>query len=329
MNFIKKVFQNGPLYVGLFFIISGISIAQEIDDFSVNKEISGDAQNHKEKNTITYTVEKNQKEIYSITNSLDYDAPVPEFIVFEDGAGVMVSSFDASLTFFDNLGEKIVKLKINKELKAIYERSIYSAIDENNLLIALSQPGLDYSLIQIYNEKGVLLNDWKIENEHVNGLQFAKSQNILAVSSYSWGSGSISKNTQFFNRTGDLLQQSGNNFSSGSFVKNGEAFSGYRKHLYFLYDLTKKSTAFEFISKNDIIITAEYKSDEIIIVTTEAPVLNNGNWYYINPTIKVFSKEGKEISSRNEKTQPFSSFSLEQKDDRIFFKTNTDMILVK
>jgi len=177
---INRITKN-YLLTGLiiFSFLTGMAFAQSVSKYTVDRNISGNAEKFGEKNSVDFKVLENENKIYSIEIEIEFDVAIPGIKVFDDGSSVIINSFEASLTFYNNQGSEIIKSKIMKDLGVAYERSIYSYISENLIAISLSQPDINYSIIQIYNNQGQLIDNWQLNKNHINGLSFSSIYNIF------------------------------------------------------------------------------------------------------------------------------------------------------
>lgn len=329
----KILYKNKSIGIavifGILFILSGFVLAQEKSGFDVEKEIAGNARKMVETNTIEFKVMKNQIELYTIKRQLDYDIPFPDLKVFNNGRSVLINSFDGTLTFFEKDGIESLKTKIFKGISIKYERTIHAAVDENRLVITLSQPGMKRSMVQYYSADGSLIKDWEVEKGFINGLQYFKQKGLLALSGYEWQNETLIKSLLFFNDSGVLISEIAHNFTNGSFTTDGSLFFGYTSNNYVLYDLSEKKINFTFQSeKVDIIIAAEYLDQKITIVTAKKPILEKGNWYYQDPTFKRFTTNGQIIKAWQEETPLFSYFAFTKSRNELLFKMGKNVISI-
>ncbi len=331
INLLKN--QNsvcGFTIIGLLLVLSGFAVGQEPASFSVERKIIGAATKSGEKNYCEFRVTEKLTELYSFKIQLDYDIPFPALKVFNSGASILINSFDGTLTFLDKNGDKKFKTKISKEIGAKYERTIQAVVDEDRLVITLSQPGMANSKVQFYDPEGNLINEWAVEKSFINGLQYFKKKDLLALSGYKWQNEALIKSTYFYNSEGKILAETDKNFSKGRFINEGALFSGHTNKNYFLYDIDNEKLISEFHpEEEEIIIASESVNESILIVTTQKPFLEEGKWYYQDPTFKRFTTSGKIIKSWQEKNHLFSTFELEKNRNKLLFKTEDNVISIE
>ncbi len=292
---------------GLFFtlilamILTTFSQAQESNLFKAERRISGSARHAGEMNSITYTVLKNNQKKYAVTIPVDYDLPIPELKVFNDGSAVLVNSFDGSLTFFNTEGREVVKEFIVKELPVEYERAVYAAVSGSTLAVALSQPDLDYAIFALYNKNGRILSQWRTNEKHLSALSYSEQTQRVAVSVYGWVKDKVRNATVFYNEAGKEISRIPLGFKKGTFVDEGRLFLGFSNKTCFVYHLKDNTIRFQNSVPNDeMIINADYSNKEITIESAQKPLLKNGTWRYRNPTFTRLTLSGKMIKQWRE-----------------------------
>ena len=297
-------------YIIVMIIVSGFASllsAQENNSFEVKRNITGHAERFGQKNSVEVKVMSNSKEMYSINVELDFDVPFPELKVFDDGAAVLVNSFEGSLTFYDKEGGELVKSYILKDIPVRYERSVYASVSGETLVITLSQPDMDYSVAQLYNKRGQIISHWQVQEKHVSGLCYSDQNQLLAISVYDWQKDMLNKSTVFFNSEGRAISRIPFAYEKEKFAEDGSLFIGYTNNACFVYKVKDNKISFQRrVLKDEMIIDVDYNNKEITIVTTKKPFLEKGKWYYQNPSFTRLNLNGKVIKKWQEKGKPFS-----------------------
>ena len=310
--------------------LTAVLIAQENKIYSTKRDVSGGAQKFDEKNALEYKVFENSKKLYSINIELEYDIPFPKLEVFDNGYSVLINTFESSLTFFNKSGQELVKNKILKDLPVEYERSVYSTISKDLLAISLSQPKMEYSIIQIYNNQGQLISNWDLDEKYINGLAYSSISDLLAVSVYNWRENNLKKTTLFFKSDGIEISRVPYNFTNGKFVENEIIFIGYANEILFVYDLEEIKINFKKSAiENGLILLAEYINGEVFILQAENPYLEKGIWYYKNPNINSFDVNGNLSLIYEIECKPFSECKLVKNGSGIELITENQTLKIK
>lgn len=313
----------------LIISLAAFSFAQQNNLFTVEKNVTGNAQKFAEKNNVEYTIIENNSKKYSINIVLDYDVSIPELKVFNDGACVLINSLEGELTFFNNKGREIFKANILKGINVEYERSIYSSISKEFVVIALSQPDKEYSLIRIYTNQGQIINNFEVHQKHINGLFYSSDANLIALSVYNWENENPDKSTLFYNNSGVQISNISFNFTKGSITEGKNIFIGYTNNECFVYNVTDDTINFHTaVLKDAMILTVELMDDGIIIVDAAKPYLEKGKWYFKNPSFTHYNLSGTLITKRKEKSQPFSDFKLYKNNSNLIFQTENNSIQI-
>jgi len=326
----KKIKINLTMLL-MITVAMGMLPAQNSNLFKVEKEISAAAIQATEVNTISFTVQIGGQQLYIVEKDVAYDTPFPDFRLFNDGSGVLIDAFEASLTFYNASGDEIVLINILKEKTIDYERSVYSAIAGGTLVIALHEPGMDELQFQHYNKKGQFLDQCKVSEKHLNGISLSENENIIALSVYDWQQDLLNKSTLFLDKSGRQLSRIQAGFIRGSFSDEEDLFIGYSNRDCFIYDFSDRTVHFRKSSpKNMMILEAQLYRDEIIIIESEKPVLKSGSWNYKNPRLERYDLNGRLLSKTRIVSKTFSEYELQSTHEGLIFRTgNTSQQLVK
>ena len=104
----------------------------------VNKIQKSTATKFGEKNIIEYQVHSADGSASKFTREFDYDVPYPKVILLSNGNLIFINSLEASIELTNKSGNSIKKIFIS-EKKIEYERSIFSAIDNDLLVVSLNE----------------------------------------------------------------------------------------------------------------------------------------------------------------------------------------------
>jgi hypothetical protein len=328
-NIKHKINDRANFVLIMLICATGLLSARQINLYKSERIVAGNAKESGEKNYLEYHVLKDDQKIYVVGIELDYDIPFPVLKVFDNGASVLISAFEASLTFYNSSGKIILKSNILKDFNVEYERSLYSAISGDYLAISLCPNKADYTIVQIYNNLGQIIDDWQFQEKFMDGLSFSSTANLLAISVHNWQQNNLSKSTIFFDSNGAQISKIPFSFTKGQFVESENIFVGYSNDNCYVYNFELKKINFESRSiEDEMILMAEYIHDKIFIVIAEKPYLEKGDWYYINPTFRVVDIMGDLRMQTNIKSKPFSKYELLKNDASIKFKTENELIQI-
>ncbi len=316
----------------IIIILCGSIIGQPLNkNFAATQKIIGGANEIGEYNFVEYSVKSNiGKELYQIIDKVDYDIPYSKLEVFSDGSSVLVSSFYGTLTFISNDGTKTKSVKIKDNIKVKYERSIKSVSDKNILVVLLSEQNENYSTIQKYNSSGNIINSFSVNITEVNGIAYSKSINHLYLSHIRWkNSGELDRRVTLLNSNGEVVKRFNANFEKGFFADDGK-FVGITNKSVFSINTVKLKLNFNTIAEgNNIFIDVAEKSNSIIIAQAKNLELNNGEWYYKDPTIIKLDSAGQIIDKIKIDTELFSEFKFKNTNSNLEFVVGEKSIIVE
>jgi hypothetical protein len=305
-------------------------LARQSSVYRVERSVTGHAQKFSEKNIVLFRVYENDAEKYVISKEYGYDIPLPDLKIFENGAAVLINAFDARLTFYDAAGNEISQAEILKEADADYERAVYSAVSQEFVVIALTQPANDYLLINLFDSQGQFIRTFRVNEKHINGLSYSNNLNVIAVSVYNWPGNTLSTSSLFFDNSGSQISKTDVGFSKGMFFDESNVFIGYSNNSCFLYDVTDMSVHyFKKPSDKEMILSATYYKDQVIIARAARPVLQAGTWLYKNPLFTLYDTKGRQIGEKIIDIRLFSEFNWLENPSGLHFKTENQSIPVK
>ena len=314
----------------LILFFTGSLLAEAGPVYTVKKNIQHQAEKNGEVNQITFSILKDSEKVYDINTEVAYDVPFPQLKIFDNGSSVLIDAFDARLTFYEASGFEIRQVNILKDYDIEYERSVYSTIDGEILVIAANQPGLDYILIQIYNYEGHFIRQTVIDEKHISALAYSEKFDLIAVSAYSWRQNDLKTKSLFINNQEELTIQNDISFSHGNFILEKNIFTGYSNNSCFIYDIGNNEVLFtKSADKNNMILWAQLINNQFTILETKNPVLKKGQWFYQNPAVNFFSLDGLLIRKGEIDCLPFADYQIKVKDSDWIFQTENETILIK
>ncbi len=314
-------------------LLFGIStIGQSLDkSFIVEEKINGGAREVGEYNFVEYSVKSNDgKLLYQIVDKVDYDIPYSKLEVFEDGSSVLINAVYGTLTFISNNGTKNKSVNVIKNFEVEYERNILSVIDSNSLLILIHEPNKNYSILQIYNEKGSVESEYTVPITNINGIAYSKTLSQIYLSYTTWNNlGEFTKKLALLNSGGEILKTISANFEKGFFTENNQFVGLSNKSIISINTLELELSYDIKANENNIFIDISDDNGAIIVAQAEYPKLVNGKWYYKNPTIIKLDSTGSTLSKINLTTDLFCEYEFQKSEGSMKFVAGTKRFLVE
>ncbi|MEN8192207.1 MAG: hypothetical protein ABFS12_05290, partial [Bacteroidota bacterium] len=297
----------------IILLINSVVFTQSINEnYKVEEKINGGSESVGVFNTVEYSVaDKNGSILYKITNQTDYDIPYSHLYAFENGGSVLISSFYGMLTFYNSSGTKITDKMIKENVIGEYERSIKAVVDNNSLIIQFGELNDNFSTIQKYGFNGRLVSSIKIELTNINGLAYSEKLGQIYLSHVEWNNdGSADKKVSLFNEIGQVQKQYDAFFDKGFFTGDNRFVAFSNKTL-----LTVNTESLEVIFKNkandnEMFLDITVSKEKIVAVSARPPKLQNGKWYYEDPTILKLDNSGKIIKENKIETDLFSDYEF-------------------
>jgi len=272
----------------------------------VNKIQKSTATKFGEKNIIEYHLHSADGSESKFTREFDYDVPYPKVILLSNGNLIFINSLEASIELTNKSGNSIKKIFIS-EKKIEYERSIFSAIDNDLLVVSLNE-STEYFFQNfiIDSELNVLSNSGKFSGL-LSGIAFIRDHNRIFQSIIRYDDNTVDKTIEITDM----------NFRNILTV-TGE-FDKYYTHpespLILLYNNNHVS-CFDLMSSNflctikssELILAARLIDDNIITLESEKPNFLNNEWIYPSCKVNKLSVNGDLISSAKIYTENFSKF---------------------
>ena len=316
----------------ILILLCGSIIGQSLNkSITATQKTIGGANETGEYNFVEYSVKSSVgKELYKIVDKVYYDIPYSKLEVFSDGSSVLISSFYGTLTFISNDGTKTKSVQIKDNIKVKYERSIKSVSDKNILVVLLSEQNESNSTIQRYNSSGNIINSFSVNITEVNGIAYSKSINQLYLSHIKWkNSGELDRRVTLLNSNGKVVKRFNTNFEKGFFTEDNKFVGVWNKSV-FSVNTDKLELNYEIAAEdNNIFIDVTTNNNSLIVAQAKNPELNNGEWYYKNPTIIKLDSAGKIIDKIKIDTELFSEFKFKNRNDNLEFVVGEKSIIVE
>ncbi len=219
------------------------------------------------------------------------------------------------------MGSKVKTSKIIENIPIEYERQLLSVVDGENLLILLTEPNKEYSIIKQYKFNGTFVNEIIVDFINVNGIAFTEKLNQIYLSYVKWDNlGKPQKNIVVYNNEGKILKNFESDFKQGFFTEDGKLI-GYTNKSLICFDAKKLEIYFEYkLKQNYINLDVTYNSNKIFVASARQPILADGKWLYENPEISEYDLDGHLVESKEINSKPFTEYGFETLDGKINFK---------
>ncbi len=312
-------------------LFSGCVIGQSLkQNYNVEQKVNGGAKDIGEYNFVEYSVKSSDgKELYQIVDKVDYDIPFSKLEVFENGSSLLINAFYGRLTFISDNGTKVKSSKIRDNLEVEYERSILSVGDKKSVLIIFRGQNKKSSIVQRYNENGNLEKEFEIPITNVNGIAFSESLNQIYLSHIQWeNSGKLNRRVTLLNTSGEVVESFNANFEKGFFTEDNQFIAFSNKSVLSINTANLELKFIEKLKEEQIVLDVTYLEKETLIAFAKSPELENGKWYYKNPTIKRIDSNGNEIKQLNYEVNPFSEYKFIMSQNNLEFVIGEEKIII-
>lgn len=265
----------------ILFAIFGLNaIVNAGERFGVKRVILGSANELGEFNTVRFDVYNHSNDLqYSINIKVDYDIPYPQAYVFDNGVTAVVWSYDASVDFY-NGDEKLYRRSILTNPDIEYERTLHACVENDKLLLVLSDAKRDQALVQLISSSNELMESWTSGYKNIAGIAYSADQNLIVLSGYRFNGKGFDAGSKFYSSGGSLKAEFGNQFRHAKFIEDN-FFLGYANQNAFVVNtgLMNKVETY-FTSRSDMILDAVYDESGLIVAVSSPPELIEGRWVY-------------------------------------------------
>ena len=312
----------------IFFLLSNLFLAQNyfFNNHKVVKSITNiESKEYYDAAQLQFDVfDSKGNKLYSIKKNVEYDIPHPGVAVFENGTAVLINSFDASLEYYNIVGQKIKTINLFSDREVTYERSIYFDAVGDMIVVLVSQPEYEKSEVIVLDNNGEKLSNWHFEAKNASGIKISEDLSTIAVSGFNWFHNLVEV-TNFYSANGNLKFSLPFKFNKAKFYKEG--FAGITNKSICFVDLKmgkliwKKEAA-----ENKLFGGVSINENSIHLVETDKPVLDSGKWIYSRLILQAFDKTGNKMDEALIYNTPFENINITGKNNSI--KIFADNIVV-
>lgn len=264
--------------------------------------------------SVRYTVaDKSGKQLYMVGKKVPFDVGFPAPTVFESGRLLLVDSFHGELEFYDRTGAFSRKVVPLKDAKPNHERIIVVSPHDTLVSFLISEPGRRSCLLLVGTDRGKIVLELDIEGENASGIQFSPDAKRIAVSSYRWRQDELSASTHFVTRGGKRLGSVSIGFTKGLFSNDGADFFCLTNRSISLVNVATLSVRWSHALPADrLILDATWLGDTLAVLSSNTPVLTNGQWRYRQARVEVISHSGEVRLLQEFSSEEFKSARLRQ-----------------
>ena len=303
----------------ILFLISNLLSAQNyfFNDHKVVKSITNiESKEYYDAAQLQFDVfDSKGNKLYSIKKNVEYDIPHPGVAVFENGSAVLINSFDASLEYYNIVGQKIKTINLFSDREVTYERSIYFDAVGDIIVVLVSQPEYEKSEVIVLDNNGEKLNNWQFEAKNASGVKISEDLNIIAVSGFNWFHNLVEV-TSFYSAGGNLSFSLPFKFTKAKFYD--ENFAGITNKSIHLVDLKKGKLIWKKdAAENKLFGDVNIGGNIFQLVETDKPILDKGKWVYSKLILKIFDKTGNKVDEALIYNTPFENISITGKNNSI------------
>lgn len=269
---------------------------------------------------VTYTIlDREDREVYSVTREVTYDAAFPAAGVFASGRLVLADSFTGTVEFYDTSGDLLKSVVLPDADDVEHERKIDFSFHNDRAAFLISEPDVDYVRFVVFNEDGELLTAENIDAGYSTGIVYAPDGSLLALGTYSWVGKSIEHRSFFITDHGRIAGDIAAGFENGSFSEDGSEFIGYSNSQAHLIDTREFTIRWSHkVDGNNMIIEAAWNTEGIVILSSQKPSLHDGGWRYENPVVKTLEQEaGNVVTEQRFPGVTFTSGTFRRDNDEI------------
>ncbi len=287
----------------------------EMNGYKVDREIVKSAESKNDLSKLNYSVFNSNDELQtSFEIDWSYDLPFPQPGIFENGSIILVSSFEASVKFYNRFGQFEKEINLMKDAEPEYERSIHFDLKNDKMIFAISEPKVERAVVKIVERSGSTLNEFTSNYKNISGIKFSDDAEFIALSSYGWNNvGPIFEST-ILNKNLQTIFSIDQPFEFADFSDGSNYFFGFTNKNFFMVDVVnKQSVLTEKLNDGKIIIAAKFNEDEILVAASSSPRLENGEWIYQDATILKYNNDGNFVSETLIETDEFVNCQIDVK----------------
>jgi outer membrane protein assembly factor BamB len=231
-----------------------------------------------------------------ILREIPFDIAAPAPAVFEDGTVALIHSFDNVVEFFGPDGGLARRVPLSPVPNPEYERVIRHAVHDATLALLISEPSAANCRLVVLNATGDVVRERLLEGIQATGIVIAPD-GILVAAGVRSGIRANDEALWLVNGAQDRRLEGG--FSTGQFSADGGTFLGRTKMSVMEVDVAKGQRRWEYrVRQGQLVVDAVLAPSGTTILTAESPTLENREWIYRRPVMRIMSAEGVVVNER-------------------------------
>lgn len=255
-----------------------------------------------EKTLIEYKVVSNNEVFSSFEKEFDYDIPTPQVKIIKQRKLLLVNSFAVSLELLDLSGNVLKSIALSPK-NVEYERSIFSAVNDENILAAVNETSEYSHQFFMLDSSLNVLSKSDIQTGLLSGIACDNASKSIFASVIFANGNEIRKVINVFDFDFKYKSSFAGSFNFSSLSNDNHKILLYDNSNYCLYDMLSNELLFQNEEKEYKILSAKFVDNSIALLKYKQAELVNSKWIYLNPEVYLLSADGNvktkiEISSK-------------------------------
>jgi hypothetical protein len=284
------------LFLPIFLLAPALAQQSRNGEFSALVQTRSGAKNACEHNTWAATVvDKNGRQRFQLSKEIAYDVQFPFLSVADNGACIVINSFEGVVEFYSPSGNLDKTLLPFGKRTAEYEQNIKCSTAGSKAALFFSSSESERASLLITDLDGNELWCAALNGKQAGEVFLSSNAKFVAAGSYTPGE-NILRTTEVFDAAGRAIRSFAFLFRQADIGDDGRVLLAEREKALFasLFN-NQNAVQWNAVGANQVITTARIIGTGSAIVL-ETGNLPNGKLVYQNPSLVVFNANGKEIA---------------------------------
>ncbi|MEK9137068.1 MAG: hypothetical protein AAB393_08095, partial [Bacteroidota bacterium] len=236
---------------------------------------------------------------YTIAKEVPYDVGFPAVYLADDGACVVVSSFNGMVEFYASDGYVVGTLAPFPSPLPDYERTIYCSVADEQAAFAVSESHSSSARLLLTDLRGNRIWDRPLEGKSAGGVFLSDKGSYVLACSYS-SDGGVRRSSVLLNATGELLRMFNTLFRTADISEeSGHLVLADRNDVLIASLEMSGAEAWWRTRKKENVVTAVKCSAGFVAAVVESVSVESGAPIYHNPNIVVLNGRGEVLLTRS------------------------------